>query len=212
MTPGNIAGMAALKGLNMVALTDHNTCANCPAFFSQCKKNGLFPVAGMELTTAEDIHIICLFQTLNAAMTFSGEVKKHIIPVKNRPDIFGEQRIIDEDDEITGYEDTLLINATDLEAGSAISLVRSYGGTCYPAHIDREANGMIAILGGIPAEYGFSCVEFNDSANRNGYFQQYALSGKKTLVNSDAHYLWDINEAENFLTLENEEQLWEYVK
>ena len=64
MTPANIAGMAALPGLNLVALTDHNSCKNCPAFFAHAKRYGIVPVAGMELTTAEDIHVICLFSDL----------------------------------------------------------------------------------------------------------------------------------------------------
>ena len=61
-TPNNIAGMATLCGLNIVALTDHNSCKNCPAFFAAAKKYGIIPIAGMELTTSEDIHIVCLFE------------------------------------------------------------------------------------------------------------------------------------------------------
>ena len=64
MTPANIAGMASLKGLTLLALTDHNSCRNCPAFFEACNAFGIVPVAGMELTTAEDIHLIVLFPTL----------------------------------------------------------------------------------------------------------------------------------------------------
>ena len=70
MTPGNIAGMAVLNGLDIVALTDHNSSKNCPAFFAQAKAQGIIPVAGMELTTAEDIHMICLFRTLEDALSF----------------------------------------------------------------------------------------------------------------------------------------------
>jgi predicted metal-dependent phosphoesterase TrpH len=70
MTPGNIVGMALLNGLGIVALTDHNSVKNCPAFFKLAKANGLIPVAGVELTTAEDVHVICLFRTLEAAMAF----------------------------------------------------------------------------------------------------------------------------------------------
>ena len=62
MTPNNIAGMAALAGLQIAALTDHNSCKNCPAFFAACKRYGVVPVAGMELTTAEGIYLICLVE------------------------------------------------------------------------------------------------------------------------------------------------------
>ena len=91
MTPNNIAGMAALAGLNIVALTDHNTARNCPAFFAAAKKNGIIPVAGMELTTAEDIHLVCLFEDIDKALAFNDEVDKHRIRIPNRTDIFGDQ-------------------------------------------------------------------------------------------------------------------------
>ena len=76
MTPGNIAGMAALAGLQIVALTDHNSCRNCPAFFAAAKKYGIIPIAGMELTTAEDIHVVCLFERLDDALRFNDEVDR----------------------------------------------------------------------------------------------------------------------------------------
>ena len=82
MTPNNIAGMAALKGLNIIALTDHNSCKNCPAFFEACKRYGIIPVAGMELSTAEDIHLVCLFPELESAMTFDREIEGHLVKIK----------------------------------------------------------------------------------------------------------------------------------
>ena len=75
-TPNNLAGMATLCGLNIVALTDHNTAKNCPAFFEAAKRQGIIPVAGMEVTTSEDIHAVCLFETLEGAMEFDREIDK----------------------------------------------------------------------------------------------------------------------------------------
>ena len=203
MTPNNIAGMAALKGLNLLALTDHNSCANCPAFFDACRAQGIVPIAGMELSTAEDIHIVCLFEFLGDAMAFSDEIHRHLMPVKNRPDIFGNQLILNGDDEQIGTEEMLLISATDLYMSDALGLARRYGAHVRPAHIDRESNGMIAVLGDVPLEYGFNYVEFNDSANVDTLRLGYpSLDGTGTLVCSDAHHLWDINEAEHFLCLD----------
>ena len=108
MTPNNIAGMAALKGLHLLALTDHNTSKNCPAFFEACRRQGIVPIAGMELTTAEDIHIVCLFETLEAAMDFDAFVDSKRIRIKNRTDIFGEQIICNANDEPLGQEEFLL--------------------------------------------------------------------------------------------------------
>ena len=93
MTPNNIAGMATLAGLNIVALTDHNTTKNCPAFFEAAKANGIIPVAGMELTTCEDIHVVCLFEHLEQAMEFDKKVNEQRILIENRTDIFGDQYV-----------------------------------------------------------------------------------------------------------------------
>ena len=132
MTPANIAGMASLKGLTLLALTDHNSCRNCPAFFEACRAYGIVPVPGMELTTAEDIHMVVLFPTLEQAMAFDAAVHETLIPVPNRPDIFGNQLIVDCEDNVLGTEDLLLINATSLDVDSALRLVKEYGGAVYP--------------------------------------------------------------------------------
>ena len=205
MTPNNIAGMAALKGLNIIALTDHNSCKNCPAFFEACKRYGIIPVAGMELSTAEDIHLVCLFPELESAMTFDREIEGHLVKIKNRPERFGNQLITDSEDNIIGEAEDLLIMATDLWVGDAIELVKKHGGHIHPAHIDRESNGIVAILGDIPSEYGFSNFEFNDVENIDTYRVRFPFIGDdRVLVCSDAHHLWDINEAEFFLMLDDE--------
>ena len=157
MTPSNIAGMATLAGLNIVALTDHNTAKNCPAFFKAAKHYGIIAVAGMELTTLEDIHVICLFEKLEEALTFSEEIEKHIIKIKNRPQIFGFQHIMDEENNIIGVEDYILSNATDISVEDVCGLVKNFNGICYPAHIDRTANGIVSILGVFPKDTDFNC-------------------------------------------------------
>lgn len=205
MTPNNIAGMASLANLNMVALTDHNSCRNCPAFFAAAKKHGIVPIAGMELTTSEEIHIVCLFQQLEDALSFNDEVDLHKISIKNRPQLFGNQFVMDENDEIIANEETLLINATQLSVDSVPNLVKKYNGICYPAHIDRESNGIISILGDFPRELEFSCVEFNDSEKKDDYIEKFsALEDKKILVGSDAHHLWDIADAQNYFDIDDE--------
>ncbi len=205
MTPNNIAGMGTLNGLNIMALTDHNSSKNCPAFFKTAKANGIIPVAGMELTTAEDIHVICLFPELDNAMEFDSFVDSHRIKIPNKADIFGEQLILDENDEIIGREEFLLINATDIPIEDVPQTVADFGGICYPAHIDREANGIIAILGDFPKNSGFTMAEFNDGANIKSYARKYPeTADKQIIVSSDAHYLWHIKEKKEFFTLEDE--------
>ena len=205
MTPNNIAGMAVLAGLNIVALTDHNSAKNCPAFFKAAKKNGIIPVAGMELTTAEDIHLVCLFEHLEAALEFDNFVSSHRILVPNRVDIFGEQLILDENDETIGVDDYFLPNATDIMIDDAPRLVREYAGICYPAHIDREANGVISTLGIFPDAPLFKCAEFYDPQKKEEYLERYPeVKKRKILVSSDAHYLWDIRDKSAFLEIEDE--------
>ena len=204
MTPNNIAGMAALKGLNILALTDHNTTKNCPAFFEACKRQGIIPIAGMELSTAEDIHLVCLFSELEDAMTFGEEIKKHLMPINNRPEIFGNQLILDGNDETVGEEELLLISATDLAIDEAVKLARSFGAHVHPAHIDRQSNGIVAILGDIPAEYGFGVFELRERKNVEKLSQTVEeLNEDTVIVCSDAHHLWDISEAENSVLLDD---------
>ncbi len=198
MTVNNIAGMSALKGLQIAALTDHNSCKNCPAFFTACRRQGVVPVAGMELTTAEEIHLVCLFEHLEDAMAFDERVEEFLPRIKNRPDIFGRQQILDAEDNVVSEEDRLLINATTLMLEDAWRLCEEYGGVCFPAHVDRDANGIIAILGSLPPEPPFVYIELHDGGFDT---DRDDLRGKSVLVNSDAHYLYDINEAENFLEL-----------
>ena len=202
MTPANIAGMSALKGLGIVALTDHNTARNCPAFFAACREMGIVPVAGMELTTAEDIHLVCLFETLEDAMSFDAVVYGHLQKIPNRPEIFGDQIVMSERDEEQGREENLLVVATDLWVGDAIDLVRAHGGHVHPAHIDRTSGGMVAILGDVPAEYGFTVMELRNPALREQYRQKYATVKRAAMLYcSDAHSLGHISEAVNKLPL-----------
>ncbi len=197
MTPGNIAGMATLNGLQIVALTDHNTVKNCPAFFKAAKGYGLIPIAGMELTTAEDIHVVCLFRTLEDALDFDSFVEKRRFPIKNKPAIFGRQLLIGDNDEIVGEEEILLINAVNISIEEAHKEVTSRGGVCYPAHIDRTSNGIIAMLGDFPPDPQFTAFELNDAASIDDIRQCHPILSERTLVHvaaSDAHYLTDIAE------------------
>ena len=202
MTPNNIAGMAALKGLSVVALCDHNTLKNCPAFYKACKKQGLVAIAGTEVTTSEDIHMICLFKSLDKAMEFDLFLEKHRIHIKNNEDVFGTQLIMNENDEIIGREEDLLINATDLDVESLKELVPIYDGVVYPAHIDRDSNGIVSILGTLPENPEFSSYEFHLSEKVDEYKSRFSiLKDKPIVISSDAHFLWDINEAENSFEL-----------
>ena len=203
-TPNNIAGMGELNGLNIMALTDHNTCKNCPAFFKAASRHGIVPVAGMELTTAEDIHLVCLFETLESAVDFDGFVYSKRNLIKNRTDIFGDQLILDGDDELIGTDDMLLTNATVLTLEDAAAAVAQYNGICYPAHIDREANGIISVLGGFPNKPKFNVAELHNSEKSECCSLITGLNKENYIISSDAHYLWDIKEKNEYFELDDE--------
>lgn len=203
-TPSNLAGIAAVSELDIVALTDHNTARNCPAFFKAAEHYGIIAVAGMELTTAEDIHIVCLFPTLSEALKYSDYIDTRRIKIKNRPDIFGQQLIMDENEEVIEAEEFLLSNATTVTVDEVKDLVESYGGVCFPAHIDRNSNSIISVLGTLPEKPDFNCVEFYSTEKIKEYKEKYPIKDKKIIIDSDAHYLHSVRDKENYIELEGD--------
>lgn len=195
MTPANIVGMSAVKGLDVIALTDHNSCRNCPAAMKHAEDMGITLIPGMELTTSEEVHVICLFPSLSDAMDFDAYVYSRLLPVKNRPDIFGEQQVMDENDQAAGTVEKLLINATDIPFYRTEALVESFHGICFPAHLDKSSTSLLSNLGFIPPESVFRCAEVRDLANLHRLKKAHPYLGScRILSNSDAHYLWDISE------------------
>lgn len=219
MTPGNIAGMATLAGINVMALTDHNSARNCPAFFACARSYGLVPVAGMELTTSEDIHVVCLFEDINDALRFDEHVYSRIIRVKNRVDVYGHQFMFNEDDEPVGEEEYLLSNATDISYDDVRDLVASFKGICFPAHIDREANGVVSTLGTLPEHPDFPCAELYDLEKTGEYTARFPqLRSKRIVTGSDAHFFTGMRDASAFFEAEAEGEeeirkaLFKYLK
>ena len=166
MTPANIVGMAAVKGLDVIALTDHNSCRNCPAAMYHGEKYGVIVIPGMELTTQEEVHVTCLFPTLEDALAFDALVYEKLLPVPNREDIFGKQQIMDERDEVTGTVKNLLINATSISFDDVFSLAASFHGIAYPAHVDKPSTSLLSNLGFVPPGSTFTCAEFHDFKNQ----------------------------------------------
>lgn len=200
-TPNNVVGMAKLCGIDILALTDHNSCKNCPAFFEAAEKYNIIPIAGMELTTSEDIHVVCLFEHLEDALAFDARVDAGRMKIPNRPDIFGRQCILDGEDNLIGEEKDLLINATDISISEVKQIVEEFGGICYPAHIDKESNGIIAILGSLPQDDPFDYYELHNSNNIEEYSTKYGVPKDRFIVSSDAHYLTDFRDMENYFEM-----------
>ena len=190
MTPNNIVGMAAISGLEIIAITDHNTCRNAPAVLKAAEEAGITAIPGMELCTSEEAHIVCLFETLEGAMEFDRYIYDNMPHIKNKPEIFGEQRILDENDGLIGTIDDLLLVASYIGADEVKALCEKYGGTAFPAHVDRDSYSLTAALGSIPPEGGYTFAEVTrevDLAEVAGMYPELRSMG--IVRDSDSHYL-----------------------
>lgn len=196
MTPNNIAKMAMLKGLDLIAVTDHNTAGQLPAVAKVCGDVGIHLLPGMELTTREEVHLLAYFRTLDAALRFSGEVYPFLPPIKNRVEFFGEQLLLNHEDEVIGAEDKLLLTALDLSLDELTERIWKAGGIPVPAHVNRGGNGLLNVLGFVPPNANYPALEVAR------HLPCPALpDGHIALHASDAHRLEDILEREVFLPL-----------
>lgn len=200
MTPANIVGMAALLKLEVIAVTDHNSCKNCPAVLSLAKQNNIIAIPGMELCTMEEVHVLCLFGNLGDALNFDEYVSSKLIKIPNNESIFGKQQIYDSNDSLIGTEPYLLINATSISFDSLDSLMEQYHGIVIPSHIDKNSNSLLFNLGFIPPDSKFHCAELKDISRLEELSKKNPYLSKCNIItNSDAHALGKINEPVNFL-------------
>ena len=198
MTPHSIAGMSYINGLDIIAVADHNTARNVGAVTKAAEEFGITVVPAIEAETAENIHLLCLFPTVEAAEKMGEILENHLPPIKNRPDIFGEQGVMNEIDEEQYQLDTLLINATDIPIEEMKSLVETIGGVFVAAHIDREKNGIVATLGCVPEELMFTTLELSNFAD-----ESFLKDEKYNYISdSDAHNLVSISEKTHYMELE----------
>lgn len=195
MTPANIVGMAMIKGLDVIALTDHNSCKNCPAFMKMADAYGLIALPGMELTTTEEIHVVCLFSDLSDALAFDEYVYSHLMQFPNDEVIFGKQQIMNEDEEVIGTIPWFLPNATDISFDDVYDLTAEYNGIMIPAHIDKTSTSLLSQFGFIPPDSKFTCAEIKDMRKYHELKKQHPyIEGCRIISDSDAHYLEHINE------------------
>lgn len=213
MTPGNIVAMAKLKGLDAIAVTDHQSCGNVNSAMVLARQFGITVVPGMELETNEEIHSICLFPDLNSAIIFDKIVKEHLPGIANREDIFGEQQLFDENDERTGKEALLLLTPCSLSFNEAARLVQELGGVMYPAHIDRDSYSILTVMGEIPQEYTGKMLELSAKCDPVEFLHKHPQDGSFNFIqSSDAHLLEDISEPGYLLEVDEYDDLEEIGK
>ncbi len=197
MTPNNIVNMARLKGLDMIAVADHNTARHLPAIDQVARAAGMALLPAMELCSREEVHILAYFRHVKAAISFSDEMYRHLPPIENRPALFGRQTELTAADAFAREEKRLLISALNLSIDALTEKILAAGGLAVPAHINRGANGILEALGFLPPGAKFSAVEIA----RTLPCPEHAAGGFPVLNSSDAHSLGGILEREVFLDL-----------
>lgn len=208
MTPNNIINMACIKGLNIISVTDHNTTRNVKAIMQVGENLGIEVIPGIEVTTREEVHVLCYFKNYNDAQNFGNKIYDSLPDIKNNELIFGEQNIYNAADEIVDKLNKLLISASKYTLDEIYYLAKEHNGIIVPAHINKKSNSILGILGFIPFNLKIDFVEiFKGSLIDKKIIKKYYI-----LKNSDAHQLVDISESINSIELGTALDIYKFLK
>lgn len=195
MTPNNIVNMSVLKGLDLIAVTDHNSCRNAKAVM-KAADGKIIVIPGLEITTSEEVHVLCYFPNIEAAEDMSELVRSRMQGIRNKPEIFGRQLVMNEMDEVVDEEEYLLVNAVNLDIYETAEETHRRGGVFVPAHIDRSSYSVLANLGFLPPDLLVDALEITES---NVERLANSFKSNAVLTSSDAHYLENIAEKNRFM-------------
>lgn len=202
MSPKAIVKTARERGIDIIAVTDHNSAENVEAVIRAAHGSGLTVLCGMEVCTVEEVHILALFEKPEGIMKLQEMVYNKLMPGRNDPEIFGEQVIADEEDNVLGFNDRLLISATGITAKSLVDTVHSLNGIAIASHIDRDGFGIISQLGFIPDDCMLDALEFSSRISFDKAKELYGNYSNFTWVSSsDAHHLEDIGKRTTVFTM-----------
>jgi hypothetical protein len=196
-SPRRVVEAAVKRGLSLIALTDHNASENCRPAVRLGERKGVTVLPGMEVTTAEEVHVVALFGALADLGELQGKVYQRLQAGENEPERFGYQVIVDEDENILGMNPRLLLGATDMDLGTVVEYIHRYGGLAVASHVDRPAFSITSQLGFIPPGL-FDALELSPL----GRPEDYAASGYPLLRSSDAHRPADVGKSFTILELE----------
>lgn len=203
MTPRLITKYAAMLGIDILAITDHNTSRNVKAAIEAAKEYDITIIPGMELQTQEEIHLICLFPTLEALEEWQQVVNESLPDMKNNDKVLGAQFVVDAQDELVAVEERLLLASTKLSVEEAVSGIDKLGGICIAAHIDRQAYSVISQLGFIPPGVSFAALEISRHASKQMICEKIpSVQAFPVVVSSDAHRLGDLVSPKTLFYLE----------
>lgn len=147
MSPSLIVSYLKEKNITLAAVTDHNSCLNNPAFAALCKKENILCLYGMEAQTAEEIHVLCLFSSLEDALAFGTFIYDLLPPFMNVPEKTGDQVYVDEEENILGEVEKYLITSASISIDDLVKEVHKRGGLCIPAHVDRPSFSLSSQFG-----------------------------------------------------------------
>ncbi len=203
MSPKNIVERAKEVGLDIIAVTDHNMVEN--SFYAQKigKHIGLTVLFGMELQTQEEIHVLAIFDDFHVAMEFQKLIYSLLPPIKNDENYFGDQIVVDENNEILRFEERLLLNSSRISIEEAVNWIKSHGGIAIPSHIDSKVFSIISQLGFIPEDLPFDALEIKKRENIPNIIPFIINKDIPFVTFSDAHYLNDIGKKRTLLKMEN---------
>jgi len=203
MSPVALVKRAKEMGLDIIAITDHNTMANCSSYHRVAEREDVNFINGVEIQTAEEIHLIALFDESEDALNFDHELYDSLLNIPNDPEYFGDQVVIDADENIIRCEERALLNSSKWTLDEALKRVRKYNGFCYAAHVDAKTYSIIGQLGFIPDDLKLDAVGITAKSNREEILELYPYLKKYALIkSSDAHYLADIGSGYTMFWLE----------
>ncbi len=188
--------------LDIIAICDHNSAENVQAAI-RASTAKLKVLAGMEITSSEEVHIIALFEEFPPVAELQKVVYERLPTGENKEEIFGPQIIVNEFDEVQGYNNRLLITATSLTLKDIVNTIHQFNGLAIASHIDRETYGIIGQLGFIPEDLKLDALEISPNTNRDDALKRFPEVAKYSLVSSsDAHFLDDIGKTTTSFLLE----------
>ncbi|WP_406676559.1 PHP domain-containing protein [Moorella sp. ACPs] len=192
MTPPLIVAAALKAGLQLIAVTDHNSAGNVAAVQEAARNTGLIVLAGLEVQTREDVHLVCLFDTAEEALKWQAEVYRHLPAGENREDYFGLQLLLDAAGREIGREKRLLLASIGLGVEEVAREIMKRGGLCLPAHVDRPSYSLLANLGIVPPGMPVVAMELGLLSPAAARKKFPTVANWPLVAASDAHYLNDI--------------------
>lgn len=190
MAPSAIAQRAVDMGLDAVAVTDHNSAKNAPAFNECCGRLGLKVLFGMEICTSEEFHVLSLFDTVEQALNMTDWVYDALIKRVNQPEVFGDQPVVNADDEIEELEWRMLGTPTKRDVYQVGRRVKELDGLFIACHVDRSTSSIFSQLGAPAGDEGFDAMELSRTADETVW--RGKLSGAACVRSSDAHNIEDL--------------------